>query len=875
VLLDAERDSTIYWESDSTSNGSGEHFFAGRTAGVSLRRALIRFDVAGAIPAGSTITGVELTVYMSRSSAGAWPVALHRVLADWGEGASNPAGEEGQGTLAADNDATWAYRFYKPSAPASSPAWTSAGGDFVAGASATQSIGSTGQFYIFGSSAGMVGDAQAWLDTPGSNYGWILIGDESISQTAARFDSRTHPTTGQRPVLAVTYTPPGVTGACCVGDGSCVVVTAGDCAGQSGAYQGDSTTCTPDPCAQPTGACCLSDGSCVVVSDPNCTAQGGTYQGDDAPCDPNLCPVLNGACCIDSGICQELSAADCGTSGGSYQGDGVACEADLCPVTLEPFVDALPIPAVATPTTGVAGGVATYDIEMVEVQQQLHRDLPPTTVWAYDGTYPGPTILASTGNPVTVNWINDLRDPNGNLRTSHYLDVDLCPHGAENVPKTVVHLHGGHLPADVDGYPEDTFLPGFFDTYVFPNNQWASSIWYHDHALGITRLNVYMGLAGFYIITDAVEQALNLPSGEFDIGLAIQDRAFHADGSLKYPSAWQEHFFGDTMVVNGMVWPYQDVKQGKYRYRILNGCNSRTLRLAFDNGMSFELIASEGGLFEQPVTLSEITVGPAERAEIVVDFGPYAGGTEIIMTNSAPAPFPGVAGVGVIPNVMKFVVQGQAGDTDAVPASLRTVERLDPNEAVQFRDFELQRFPEACAGAEWRVNGMHWNDIVEFPEIGTTEVWSFINRSGISHPMHMHLVFFQVLDRQDFTLSGSEIVPVGARIPALAHEVGWKDTVMAPPQQITRVIARFEDYLGKYAYHCHILEHEDHGMMRQFQTVLTGDVNGDCLVNITDLGLVLSNFGDAGPNSPGDVDGDGDTDISDLGILLANFGRSC
>jgi spore coat protein A len=613
-----------------------------------------------------------------------------------------------------------------------------------------------------------------------------------------------------------------------------------------------------------------------VVSDPNCVSQGGAYQGDDVPCDPNLCTIPTGACCFDNGTCQELTAVDCGTAGGVYQGDGAACEEDLCPIILEPFVDALPIPALATPTSGTVGGVATYDIEIVEVQQQLHRDLPPTTVWGYDGTYPGPTILASTGNPITVNWINDLRDPNGNLRTDHYLDVDLCPHGAQDLPKVVTHLHGGHVPAEVDGYPEHTFLPGEMETYVYPNNQQAATVWYHDHALGITRLNVIMGLAGFYVITDAVEQALNLPTGEFDLGMAIQDRSFHSDGSWDYPATVQDHFFGDKMLVNGKVWPFHNVKQGKYRLRMLNGCTSRALTLAFDNGMSFQQIAAEGGLFEAPATVSQVTIGNGERAEVIVDFAPYAPGTEIILTNSAVAPFPSGDPNSAIPNVMKFIVQGQAGDTDPVPATLRTVEVLDPNDAIESRDFHLQKFSEGCAGSEWLINGLHWDDITEYPVLGTTEVWNFVNRSGISHPMHMHMVFFQVLERQDFTIVDGNVVPVGPPIPPTASEAGWKDTAMVHPNQITRVIARFEDYQGKYAYHCHILEHEDHEMMRQFQTIFPGDVNGDCLVNITDVGIVLANFGATGATrEQGDLNGDGVINITDLGIVLANFGSSC
>src|SRR4030095_11319127 len=205
-----------------------------------------------------------------------------------------------------------------------------------------------------------------------------------------------------------------------------------------------------------------------------------------------------------------------------------------------------------------------YTMRVREVSQQLHSQLPPTRVWGYGSTatgatYPGPTILASSGNPVTVTGVNDLRDAQGNLRTTHYLAVDLCMKGPDTEGATariVTHLHGGHVPPESDGYPENTLLPGEQATYVYPNNQQAGTLWYHDHAMGITRLNVIMGLAGFYLIRDPVAHAPGLPCGAYEIPLAIQDRSFHPDGTLKYPAMWMEHFEGDAMLVNGKVWPY-------------------------------------------------------------------------------------------------------------------------------------------------------------------------------------------------------------------------------------------------------------------------------------------------------------------------------
>jgi spore coat protein A len=813
LTIGASQDNTMFSENGDTnndlSNGAGDYFFAGATkdsapGSLVLRRGLLAFDVAGSVPAGSTINSVTLTLYMSRSRSQNETVTLHRVLADWGEGTSHASGEEGEGITATADDATWSHRLWPGTT------WSTPGGDFAGTASATATVGGQNGFYSW-SSAGLAGDVQSWLDSPAGNHGWIVIGNEAGSRVAKRFNSRENTTSSRRPALLIDFTP-----------------------------------------AAPTGACCALDGSCSVVLDPGtgCISPD-VYQGASTSCDPNLCPQPTGACCIAdvAGTCNELTEAACATAGGSFEGEFSTCAATECPIIPTPFVDALPLPAAAVPVSGTAGGVATYDMAMREVQQQLHSELPnPTTVWGFSdqpsgGGYPGPTIEATSNQTVTVNWINDLRDTSvagDPLRTAHYLPVDTCPHGADDQsPRTVVHVHGAHVPADSDGHPEATFTPGNQVTYTYPNNQLPSTIWYHDHALGITRLNVYMGLAGFFLIRDAVENALGLPSGEYEIPLAIQDRSFNDDGSLEYPPIWQDHFFGETILVNGKVWPYHEVKQGKYRLRLLNGCNSRTLTLEFCPGSntapcpspaSFEILGQEGGLLPAPVSATSVTLGNGERADVIVDFAAYAGGTDVYLVNSAPAPYPGTTGVGVVSDVMEFRVQAQAGFTDPVPASLRTLEVLQEGDAVEFRNFELSKANgDACSPFIWEVVstdglngavlGSRWEDITEFPELDTTEVWSFANRSGITHPMHMHLVMFQVLDRQAFDDVGGLIVPIGSPVPPPAHEAGWKDTVQVGPNEIVRVIARFDDYTGLFAYHCHILEHEDHEMMREFQVV--------------------------------------------------------
>jgi len=797
VTLAASKDNTIFSESGAESNGAGDYLFAGETKDATIRRALVAFPIAS-LPAGSTIQSVSLSLYMSRTRTQNETVTLHRVLAAWGEGTSNASGEEGAGAPATTNDATWTQRLY-PSTP-----WASSGGDYIAAASASAVVGNSMQYYTW-SAAGLVADVQAWVNGTTTNHGWIVRGNETATRVAKRFNSRSNPDSTRRPLLTVTFTPPVPTGACCAADGSCSVV-ASPGASCSGAYQGNGSLCTPNPCPPPTGACCL----------PTPTA-----------------------------TCSELTEAGCSAQSGSFHGALSQCAATECPVVLTPFLDPLPLPAVAQPTSGIAGGAASYRLSMREVQQQLHSQLPPTTVWGFgDGPtgagYPGPTIEASVQQPITVTWVNDLRDtsqPGAPLRTDHYFPVDMCPHGAmENADaRTVVHLHGGHVSAAADGYPEATFPPGQQIVDGYPNTQLPATLWYHDHALGITRLNVQMGLAGFYLLRDGFEQALGLPAGPYEIPLAIQDRTFHADGSLKYPEMWMEHVFGDTLLVNGKVWPYLDVARGKYRFRMLNGSGSRTYRLALSSGAPFSVIGMEGGLLPAPTLVTVVTLGPGERADAVIDFEPYPVGTEILLLNSAPAPFPGQAGVGVIPNVMKFRVTALAGHTAPLPATLRPMTPLSEASASVTREFYLEKGPaDSCSPYRWQITsvvngapvGESWHDVTEHPQLGATEIWSFANKSGVTHPIHLHLVMFQVLDRQAFEIVGGQIVPLGARVPPPPHEAGWKDTVQVGPNEIVRWITRFVNpvdpagatYTGLFPYHCHILEHEDHEMMRQYET---------------------------------------------------------
>jgi spore coat protein A, manganese oxidase len=274
---------------------------------------------------------------------------------------------------------------------------------------------------------------------------------------------------------------------------------------------------------------------------------------------------------------------------------------------LAKYVDALPIPGVLSPTTPRG---SHYRVEISEFSQQLHRDLPETIVWGYNGSYPGPTIEARKNKPITVEWVNNLIDPKLQLP----LDTTIEESPA-TLPRArvVPHLHGGHILSAWDGIPDAWFTsgsspvtgPGFYGTtFEYANDQQAATLWYHDHAAGVTRLNVYAGLAGFYLIRDAIEKSLNLPSGPFEIPLVIQDRMFDASGQLFYPDQgvtskhpiWVPNVFGNIALVNGKVWPYLEVEPRKYRFRILNGSNSRFYNLSLTSKQPLTQIGSDGGL---------------------------------------------------------------------------------------------------------------------------------------------------------------------------------------------------------------------------------------------------------------------------------------
>jgi spore coat protein A, manganese oxidase len=506
---------------------------------------------------------------------------------------------------------------------------------------------------------------------------------------------------------------------------------------------------------------------------------------------------------------------------------------------LEAFVDALPIP----PTMPIANridGVRLYDVTMAPFRQKLHRDLPPTLLWGYQGAYPGPTFEARRGEPIKVLWRSA-------LPATHALPLDTTIHGSgpdKPAVRTVVHVHGVKVLPDSDGAPDAWFTGNFEQTgpyfknriYDYPNDQRAATLWYHDHTIGITRLNIYMGLAGMYILRDDIEDSLNLPSGPYEIPLIIQDRNIAPDGSLVYPEPSVPplpEFFGESVLVNGKVWPFLAVEPRKYRFRILNASNARFFRLALlesdregqptgTRGPAFVQIGSDGGLLSQPVSRQSILAAPAERFDVIVDFSAHAGNT-FVLTNDACAPFPD--GDDVVPTrVMMFKVSRTSlgPDLSSLPRSLPAVSRPDLSDVTETRDLVLTEVESSSHTGDEPlmslINGAGWDDpITEKPRAGSTEIWRIINRTDDAHPMHVHLVQFQILDRQPFDVAQQSLVFTGPAVPPPDEErFGLKDTAQSFPGEVVRLLIRFDlptgtltkqDETLRYTFHCHILEH--------------------------------------------------------------------
>ncbi len=477
-------------------------------------------------------------------------------------------------------------------------------------------------------------------------------------------------------------------------------------------------------------------------------------------------------------------------------------QAKLLPSRLplpKPFETTLPIiPALAPARTD-----ASTDYYEVTVRPASARILPggTTSIWGHNGMFPGPTVEARCGRQVSLRLRNALPVP------------------------IVNHLHGGRTPPESDGYPTDLILPKGFTPahihdararmvqeereYVYPNQQRAATLWYHDHRMDFTAPQVWRGLAGFYILRDDEEKQLPLPRDEKEIALLICDRSFDADGSFLYPSLdpslrgqdgvtmdYMGGVLGDVILVNGAPWPKLEVANTRYRFRILNASNARWYELALDpapaGGAPFVQIGSDGGLLDQPISHRSIRIAPSERFDVILDFSRYRVGSRITLLNTAAS--------GAQGQIMRFDVTRQERDASAIPRTLSRLDFLDPASAVRTRVFDF-----SYRGARgWLINRKPYDPsrMDAQPKLDSTEIWRL--QTDFNHPLHLHLVHFQVLSHS------------GRPGP---YDAGWKDTIDLGPGQAADILVRFSGYRGRYVFHCHNLEHEDMAMMGNFEVI--------------------------------------------------------
>ena len=591
----------------------------------------------------------------------------------------------------------------------------------------------------------------------------------------------------------------------------------------------------------------------------------------------------------------------------------------LDPTTIPQFENQLTAPPpVYQPTIVTIAGKVTrhdYTVAMTSFKQQL---LPPsmnllTPVWGYSGiaqdaltdssldliqSSPGPTFEAVQGIPIKVTWQNNIAtpymlpvdptihwsDPNNTIMPVAPFPV--YPPGYPNAQAPVplvTHLHGGQNQSTSDGGPTQWFTQDgkhgstYYTyektnsnaaVYFYPNTQQPTTLWYHDHALGVTRLNVASGLAGFYLLrasNDGSDKvAPLLPMGKYEMPLVIQDRTFNVDGSLYYPTVgnepaahpfWVNMFLGATVMVNGKVWPNMNVDRGQYRFRLLNGSNTRIYNLAFSNQMSFIMIGSDGGYLQAPATLTSLGLAPAERADIIVNFSSLAAGENVVLQNT-------IGETQELRQIIQFTANNAQGtspfDVHSIPIPFNPTLRGSTfptlPKATKRRVLTLYEIAGANGSvSEALLDGQIWAAAIsETPDLGATEEWVIVNPTMDAHPIHLHLVQFQLVNRQTLNASTAyqeDWIGLNGQPPfnhptnnvpslqpyvyttltgPMPQEQAWKDTIVVNPTEVTTIRVRFAPQDGStfpfdatsgpgYVWHCHLLEHEDNEMMRPYK----------------------------------------------------------
>jgi spore coat protein A len=433
-----------------------------------------------------------------------------------------------------------------------------------------------------------------------------------------------------------------------------------------------------------------------------------------------------------------------------------------------PFSMPLRIPPVLTD--------AQIDLTMQQTDVQVLPSGPPTRMWTYNGMFPGPTIRRPSGQATRVTVHNQLPEEAGSM---------------------TLHHHGSHSRSTEDGQPEAQLIPpGGQRTYTYEHwengqPERAATQWYHDHRMDVTGRNVWNGLAGMFILDDEVERALPLPTGEFDVPLMVVDRTFDQDNQIPY-QVDPVGMAGDTILVNGVPQPYHDVGDRRYRFRVLNASNERSYTLALSNGQPMTQIGTESGLLPVPVTRTQIEIFPAERVDLVIDFAGHLG--EQIVLRNLDGNRSGTS------QVMQFRVTGHRTETSRIPPVLRPAPTFP--QPVLTRTFSLNF---DSSSAMWTINGRGFdpNRVDADPVLGTTERWVFVNLSFATHAIHIHDVDWRLESRDGR--------------PPEPWENGLKEVWRIRPGERISLITTFTDNAGRYVFHCHILEHEDHAMMGQFE----------------------------------------------------------
>lgn len=547
---------------------------------------------------------------------------------------------------------------------------------------------------------------------------------------------------------------------------------------------------------------------------------------------------------------------------------------------LTPFRDELPrLPLI---------GGTEISLDAHSSTHVFHADLRPAPTFGYgECDYLGPTIESQTGQPWTLKYSNTTA---GNPLAA---DIDTSLHGMSEMDRTMtptsLHLHGSITEPASDGHSEMLVRPGESMTHNFAGLNDAAGLWYHDHAMSMTRINVYAGLLGMNLVRDrwdtgTSDNTLGLPSGEFELPLVLQEKIMNPDGSMSIRSnitvpqgKWEGGGTGDVGVVNGKIWPTMEVARGMYRLRVVNAGSYSVWNLFFTNRLRFWVIGNDGGLLDAPVETTSIRLAPAERADILVDFGAVEAGALVELLNDEPPPAQ-AASLGAVPMPMfcQFRVASAAGFRGGMPTLLRggkgQPDLLPALPTPTFTRTVTVNQPSGGLNLDMtlmNLNNLRYSDPdIEMPKQGTVEMWNIVNTTVEPHPIHLHLAHFRTLGRIPIDLAAYErdfprpafgtrwAPPVekfltGPSVPPATWEAGWKDTVNTYPGTVTQILVRFPtadelgfdpdatfagptahhggDHAGHdmggsselqgYMWHCHMLDHEDHEMMLRYRTV--------------------------------------------------------